>query len=75
MTGRLYSGAAPLDLATALLSLRDGVIPPTVHVTPAPEHTLDLVADRPRETGPRSALVLARGHGGFNSAAIVRASA
>ncbi|WP_055624623.1 ketosynthase chain-length factor [Streptomyces sp. JHA19] len=75
MTGRLYSGAAPLDLATALLSLRDGVIPPTVHVTPAPEHPLDLVADRPRETGPRSALVLARGHGGFNSAAIVRASA
>ncbi|MFC7907622.1 ketosynthase chain-length factor [Streptomyces nigra] len=75
MTGRLYSGAAPLDLATALLSLRDGVIPPTVHVTPAPEHALDLVADRPRETGPRSALVLARGHGGFNSAAIVRASA
>ncbi|MEV8091080.1 ketosynthase chain-length factor [Streptomyces nigra] len=75
MTGRLYSGAAPLDLATALLSLRDGVIPPTVHVTPAPEHTLDLVTDRPREAGLRSALVLARGHGGFNSAAIVRASA
>ncbi|KUL68984.1 MULTISPECIES: ketosynthase chain-length factor [unclassified Streptomyces] len=75
MTGRLYSGAAPLDLATALLSLRDGVIPPTVHVTPWPEHTLDLVTDRPREAGLRSALVLARGHGGFNSAAIVRASA
>jgi act minimal PKS chain-length factor (CLF/KS beta) len=75
MTGRLYSGAAPLDLATALLSLRDGVIPPTVHVTPSPEHTLDLVTDRPREAGLRSALVLARGHGGFNSAAIVRASA
>ncbi|MGW0146910.1 ketosynthase chain-length factor [Streptomyces sp. NPDC003333] len=75
MTGRLYSGAAPLDLATALLSLRDGVIPPTVHVTPAPEHTLDLVTDRPREARLRSALVLARGHGGFNSAAIVRASA
>ncbi|MEU6528465.1 ketosynthase chain-length factor [Streptomyces sp. NPDC046928] len=75
MTGRLYSGAAPLDLATALLSLRDGVIPPTVHVTPSPEHTLDLVTDRPREARLRSALVLARGHGGFNSAAIVRASA
>ncbi|MEW2317417.1 ketosynthase chain-length factor [Streptomyces bauhiniae] len=74
MTGRLYSGAAPLDLATAFLALRDGVVPPTVNVRPAPDHRLDLVVDRPRETPLRSALVLARGHGGFNSAAIVRAT-
>ncbi|RSS33022.1 ketosynthase chain-length factor [Streptomyces sp. WAC08241] len=75
MTGRLYSGAAPLDLATAFLSLRDGVIPPTVHVTPAPDYELDLVVGRPRAAAPRTALVLARGHGGFNSAAVVRAIA
>ncbi|TGA93698.1 ketosynthase chain-length factor, partial [Streptomyces palmae] len=29
MTGRLLSGAASLDVAAALLSIRDGVIPPT----------------------------------------------
>ncbi|WP_405872250.1 MULTISPECIES: ketosynthase chain-length factor [unclassified Streptomyces] len=75
MTGRLYSGAAPLDLAAAFLAIRDGVIPPTVHVTPSPDHALDLVVDRPREARLRSALVLARGHGGFNSAAVVRAIA
>ncbi|NUP17647.1 MAG: ketosynthase chain-length factor [Streptomyces sp.] len=75
MTGRLYSGAAPLDLATAFLAIRDGVIPPTVHVNPSPDYALDLVVDRPREAGLRTALVLARGHGGFNSAAIVRAVA
>ena len=66
---------APLDLATAFLAIRDGVIPPTVHVNPSPDYALDLVVDRPREAGLRTALVLARGHGGFNSAAIVRASA
>ena len=75
MTGRLYSGAAPLDLATAFLSMRDGVIPPTVHVTPSPDYELDLVVDRPRAAELRTALVLARGHGGFNSAAVVRAIA
>ncbi|MFJ9906865.1 ketosynthase chain-length factor [Streptomyces sp. NPDC101152] len=75
MTGRLYSGAAPLDLATAFLSMRDGVIPPTVHVTPSPDYELDLVVDRPRAGELRTALVLARGHGGFNSAAVVRAIA
>ncbi|MET9308972.1 ketosynthase chain-length factor [Streptomyces cellulosae] len=73
MTGRLYSGAAPLDLAAAFLAMRDEVIPPSVGVTPSPGHDLDLVVDRERPAPVRSALVLARGHGGFNSAAVVRA--
>ncbi|WP_406841016.1 ketosynthase chain-length factor [Streptomyces sp. AHU1] len=74
MTGRLYSGAAPLDVAAALLAIRDGVIPPTVHVDPCPDHLLDLVLDQPRPAPVRSALVLARGSGGFNSAMVVRAA-
>ncbi|ROQ66592.1 act minimal PKS chain-length factor (CLF/KS beta) [Streptomyces sp. 840.1] len=75
MTGRLYSGAAPLDLATALLALRDGVIPAAVNVRPAPGYDLDLVVGRSREATLRTALVLARGHGGFNSAVVLRAPA
>lgn len=72
MTGRLLAGGAALDAATALLALRDGVIPPTAHVTaPAPEHTIDLVTEA-READLRTALVLARGHGGFNAALVVR---
>ncbi|WP_017973231.1 ketosynthase chain-length factor [Actinopolyspora halophila] len=71
-TGRLYSGAGPLDVATACLAIRDGVIPPTPGVTLGREHALDLV-DSPRDEGIRQALVLARGYGGFNSAVIVRA--
>jgi act minimal PKS chain-length factor (CLF/KS beta) len=73
MTGRLYCGAAPLDLAAALLSIRDGIIPPTVHVEPCPDYPLDLVLGQGRKAPVRTALVLARGSGGFNSAMVVRA--
>jgi act minimal PKS chain-length factor (CLF/KS beta) len=75
MTGRLYSGAAPLDLAAAFLSMRDGVIPPTVHIEPCSDYPLDLVLGEPRPAEVRTALVLARGRGGFNSAMVVRAAA
>jgi minimal PKS chain-length factor (CLF/KS beta) len=72
MTGRLLSGAASLDVATALLAIRDSVIPPTVNTAPAPDYGLDLVLDEPRTADVRTALVLARGYGGFNSAMVVR---
>ncbi|WP_217549288.1 ketosynthase chain-length factor [Streptomyces sp. GbtcB6] len=73
MTGRLYSGAAPLDVATALLAVRDGVVPATVNVSPETGYDLDLVVGEPRATEVRTALVLARGYAGFNSAMVVRA--
>jgi act minimal PKS chain-length factor (CLF/KS beta) len=74
MTGRLAAGGPPLDVAAALLAIRDGVLPPTVHVDrPVPGHRIDLVRGVPREMRIRTALVLARGHGGFNSAIVVRA--
>ena len=75
MTGRLYSGAASLDTAAALLSIRDGVIPPTTNVAPAPEYDLDLVTGQARTATVDAALVLARGYGGFNSALVVRRAA
>ncbi|MCF3131287.1 ketosynthase chain-length factor [Streptomyces olivochromogenes] len=75
MTGRLYSGGAPLDLAAAFLSMRDGVIPPTVHIEPCTDYPLDLVLAEPRQAEVRTALVLARGSGGFNSAMVVRTTA
>ncbi|MFJ3927864.1 ketosynthase chain-length factor [Streptomyces sp. NPDC090022] len=76
MTGRLSAGGASLDLAAALLALRDQVVPPTVGtVRPAADCPLDLVTGTPRRARLRTALVLARGRGGFNSAAVVRAGA
>nr|ARB07169.1 ketosynthase beta subunit [uncultured bacterium] len=74
MTGRLYSGAAALDVASALLTLRDGIIPPTTNVTPADEYLLDLVTGSPRRGKVEAALVVACGHGGFNSVAVLRSA-
>ncbi|GAA2676984.1 ketosynthase chain-length factor [Actinoplanes palleronii] len=73
MTGRLLGGGAALDVATALLSLRDSVIPPTIHIDrPAFAEAIDLVGSEPREATLTNALVLARGQGGFNSAMVLR---
>jgi act minimal PKS chain-length factor (CLF/KS beta) len=74
LTGRLYAGGAALDVATALLALSAGVVPHTAGLgRPAPGCEIDLVLDRPRQTDPRTALILARGHGGFTSALILGA--
>jgi act minimal PKS chain-length factor (CLF/KS beta) len=74
MTGRLSSGGAAVDVAAALLAIRDGVIPPTVNVErPADEYELDLVTE-PRSVAVRTCLVVARGFGGFNSAMVIRAT-
>jgi act minimal PKS chain-length factor (CLF/KS beta) len=73
MTGRLYSGAASLDLVAALLAIRDGVVPPTINVQPHPEHEIDLVTTQPRPHAINAALIVARGYGGFNSAMVLRA--
>jgi act minimal PKS chain-length factor (CLF/KS beta) len=74
LTGRLYAGAGPLDVVTALLSIRDGIIPATASTTAVPgDYRLDLVLAEPRPARLKSALVLARSHDGHNSAMIVRA--
>ncbi|MGI8631131.1 MAG: ketosynthase chain-length factor [Solirubrobacterales bacterium] len=73
MVGRLYAGGAPLDVAAALLSLRDGVIPPTINLDePADGCDLNFVTGSALEGELGTALVLARGFGGFNGALIVR---
>ncbi|WP_299527726.1 ketosynthase chain-length factor [uncultured Streptomyces sp.] len=72
LTGRLCAGGAALDVASALLCLRDGSIPPAVYeVTVPDEFPLDLVVGTARPLNGGSALVLARGEGGFNAAAVV----
>ncbi|MDX3528122.1 ketosynthase chain-length factor [Streptomyces sp. ID05-39B] len=74
MTGRLYSGGPALDVATASLSMRHGVIPPMINVAePVGSDQLDLVLGRPRETTVSTALILARGDG-INSAMVLTAA-
>jgi act minimal PKS chain-length factor (CLF/KS beta) len=72
LTGRLYGGGAALDVATALLALRDGVVPHTVGPARlAPGCAIDLVLDEPRSIRLRTALVVATGYGGFTSALLL----
>lgn len=75
MTGRLYAGGGALDVAAALLAIRDQLVPPTLGVRKlAPGCRLELVTGEAQRCTLRSALVLARGFGGFNSALVVRAT-
>lgn len=74
LIGRLAAGGGPVDLVTALLSIRDGVVPPTAHTSKVPDaYGIDLVTGEPRGLPVSTALVLARGRWGFNSAVVVRA--
>lgn len=73
MTGRLYAGGASLDVATALLAMRDGLIPPTINLDrPAEGCDLDVVTGAARAAAIDTVLINARGFGGFNSAMVIR---
>ncbi|MGV9292149.1 ketosynthase chain-length factor [Streptomyces sp. NPDC003470] len=73
-TGRAYCAAPVLDVATAVLAMEHGLIPPTPNVFDVC-HDLDLVAGRARAAEPRTALVLGRGLMGCNSALVLRRGA
>jgi minimal PKS chain-length factor (CLF/KS beta) len=71
--GRLCAGGSALSAAAALLAIRDGVIPAVGNLDePDPAYGLDLVTAA-RRASVRVAMVVARGHGGFNSVMILRA--
>jgi minimal PKS chain-length factor (CLF/KS beta) len=68
--GRLCSGGAALNVATALLALRDGIVPAVGNLS-RPGHELDLVRE-PRRLSADVVLVNARGFGGFNSSIVLK---
>lgn len=73
MVGRLYAGGASLDVAAALLAMRDGVIPPTINLDePAEGCDLNFVTGSAQKADVGTALIVARGFGGFNSALVLR---
>lgn len=68
-TGRLLAGAGALDTATACLALKHQTIPPS-----RCDYDIDTtlpIATKPQRADLRNILVIARGHGGFNSAIII----
>jgi minimal PKS chain-length factor (CLF/KS beta) len=71
-TGRLMAGGSALDVATALLAMRDGIVPGTAFLDdPVDAPGVDLVR-RTRVQDVATAVVLARGFGGFNSSLVLR---
>ena len=73
MVGRLYGGGAPLDVAAALLAMRDGCIPPTIGLDqPGDGYDLNFVTGKAQETQVKTSLINARGFGGFNSALVLK---
>jgi minimal PKS chain-length factor (CLF/KS beta) len=73
LTGRLLSGGGVLDVVSALMSIQEGVIPPTFGTAEVPTgYGIDLVLGVPRRAEVDTALVLARGRWGFNAAVVIR---
>ncbi len=70
--GRLYQGGAALDAITAVLAMRDDVLPASAGpLRPAPGCGLRFVTER-TPADVRVAVVVARGYDGFNSALVLR---
>ncbi|MFG2574134.1 ketosynthase chain-length factor [Streptomyces sp. NPDC048481] len=69
--GRGYCAAPLTDAAAAVLTMENGLIPPTPNVFDVC-HDLDLVTGRARTAEVRTALVLSRGLMGSNSALVLR---
>ncbi len=73
MVGHLLGAAGAISTLAAVLSIRDGIIPPTINLDrPDPECDLDYVPHVARRQPVRAAMVNAFGFGGQNVALIVR---
>jgi 3-oxoacyl-[acyl-carrier-protein] synthase II len=74
MVGHLIGAAGSLAAMVCLLSIRDGVVPPTINLDdPDPDCDLDHVANVARETPVGAAIANAFGFGGQNCVVAVTA--
>ena len=72
--GNPLAAAGPLQVAAAIFSFRDGVVPPTANLdVPIPEAPLDFVRAEARYSFPETALLNAHGIGGANVTLLLKA--
>jgi 3-oxoacyl-[acyl-carrier-protein] synthase II len=70
-TGHMMGAAGTVEAVASVLSLRDGLVPPTIHAEePDPACDLDLVRDTPRPARLRTVLSNSAGIGGCNAVVI-----
>ena len=70
-TGHLLGATGAVELAFCLLALRDGRVPPTLHLEDPETDALDFVPGRSRAVNVRRAASLSFGFGGSLAAAVV----
>jgi len=73
MTGHLLAAAGAIEAISTILTIRDGIIPPTINYeTPDPECDLDYVPNVSRNMLVRTALSNSFGFGGTNASLIFK---
>jgi 3-oxoacyl-[acyl-carrier-protein] synthase II len=74
--GHAFGAAGAIEAVACLLTLRDGLVPPTANLEePDPECDLDFVPIRARRASVQTALSLSAGFGGQNAALLLRRAA
>jgi 3-oxoacyl-[acyl-carrier-protein] synthase II len=73
MVGHIMGAAGAVSALAAVLTIRDGVIPPTINYeTPDPECDLDYVPNVARQQEVNATLINGFGFGGQNVTVIIR---
>jgi 3-oxoacyl-(acyl-carrier-protein) synthase len=74
MTGHLLGGAGGTESVFSVLTIKNGIIPPTMNYeTPDPECDLDYVPNVARKSRVRTAMSNSFGFGGTNASLIFAA--
>ncbi|MGA0093054.1 MAG: beta-ketoacyl-ACP synthase II [Chthoniobacterales bacterium] len=74
MTGHLLGAAGAVEMAACVMTIRDGVVPPTINLdNPDPQCDLDYVPNTAREKKVKVAISNSFGFGGHNSSLLIRA--
>jgi 3-oxoacyl-[acyl-carrier-protein] synthase II len=75
VTGHLIGAAGAVEAVAALLSVRDGIVPPTANLERVGDDIeLDVVAGTPREIGAKPAISNSFGFGGHNASLVLTAA-
>lgn len=73
MIGHLLAGAGAVEAISTILTIREGIIPPTINYdTPDPECDLDCVPNVARKAEVSTALSNSFGFGGFNAVLVFK---
>lgn len=72
MTGNPLSSAGPMQLIASLMTIKEGIIPPTINYEfPDPGCDLDYVPNKARKNQVNTVLINSHGFGGTNASLIV----